>query len=141
MAGRNLSCRPREPCPRREQSPCTRFSREGFTPGLHLAGCQNSRLVHLWEGSQILASPKATGAHRACVATLSPSLTPAGPPAGSQAAWTLLMSSKSKPAVPGLQSDHGCRKHCITACTASTEGYYGAGTTSQPCSAPDQAAR
>lgn len=57
-----------------EQTPCTQFSREGFTPGLHLAGYRNSRLVHPWERPEIPASSKVAGVDRACVATLSPSL-------------------------------------------------------------------
>lgn len=78
--------RPREPYLRREQSPFSHLSRKGFTPGVPLAGYQNSRLVHPLEGSQILACPKAAGADRACVATLSPSLILLGPSAGNHTA-------------------------------------------------------
>lgn len=65
----------------RKQSPCTQLSTESFTPVLHLEGYQNSSLAHPWEGSHIPACPKAAGAARADVATLSSSLI-LGPPAG-----------------------------------------------------------
>lgn len=121
--GRNLPLALlREPClrggGRGEQSPCTQLNGKGSTPGPHLTGGQGSRMVYPWGGSHVPAGPWGVHAERAWAAAASPSLTLC-PAAGNHTAWTLLMSSKSKPAAPGLQSGHQCRKGCITACGCS----------------------